>query len=74
MNNAIMQMIGTIMRGGNPQQLFAQMVQQFPPVRQAMQMLEGKSQQQQMDMLRNMARERGTDLETVARQMGLPLK
>jgi len=70
-----LQMVFQAMQGGmHPQQVIGQIIQQNPQVRQAMQMLDGKSQSQQMQMLRNMAAERGTTLEQVAQQMGLRLK
>lgn len=57
--------------GGNPQQVLGQLAQQNPQLRDAMQLLSGKNQQQQMQMLRNMAAERGVSLEQIARQMGI---
>lgn len=57
--------------GGSPQQVLGQLAQQNPQLRDAMQLLSGKSQQQQMQLLRNMAAERGVSLEQIARQMGI---
>lgn len=78
MNNPL-QMIAQMMRGGgSPQQLLGQLARQNPQMAQAMQLLEGKSQQQQMTILRNMASERGVDLDAmaqqIARQLGLPMR
>jgi hypothetical protein len=67
-----MALVQMIKGGGNPQQLIGQMIQQNPQIGQAMRLLEGKTQQQQMQVLRNMAQERGVDLGRLARQIGLP--
>lgn len=70
-----LQMIFQAMQGGmNPQQAIGQVIQQNPQVQQAMQLLGGKSQSQQLQMLRDMAAQRGTTLEQIAQQIGIPLK
>lgn len=71
-SNPIMALVQMIKGGGNPQQLIGQMIQANPQIGQAMRLLEGKTQQQQMQVLRNMAQERGVDLGRLARQIGLP--
>lgn len=71
-NNPIFALVQMIKGGGNPQQLIGQMVRQNPQIGQAMRLLEGKTQQQQMQVLRNIAQERGVDLGQLARQIGLP--
>lgn len=58
-------------RGGNPLQLLQQMSVNDPQAAQALKMLSGKSPQQLQQMAQNMARERGTTVEAVARQLGL---
>ena len=58
---------------GNPGPVIKGMMQQNPQLKAAMEMLDGKNQQQQMTMLENMAREQGTTLQEVAQRMGLHL-
>ena len=62
-----------IQNGQNPEGMLRQMMQQNPMLQNAMQLLSGKSQQQQMTMLENMAKERGTTIQAVAQRMGLKL-
>ena len=59
-------------QGVNPNSLLNQMAQQNPALQQALGLLNGKNQQQQMQVLEDMARQRGTTLQQVAQQMGLP--
>lgn len=61
-------------RGANPQQMLQQMATADPRVAQALQMMQGKSPRQLEEMARNMARERGTTVEDVARGLGIPFK
>lgn len=61
-------------QGANPNALLNQMAQQNPALQQALGLLNGKNQQQQMQLLEDMARQRGTTLQQVAQQMGLPWK
>lgn len=58
---------------GNPQQIAMQLAQQNPAFRQAMQMVNGKTPEQIRDMAFNMAKQRGVDLNQMARQMGINL-
>ena len=61
-------------QGVNPNALLNQMAQQNPALQRALGLLNGKNQQQQMQILESMARECGTTLQQVAQQMGLPWK
>lgn len=61
-------------QGVNPNALLNQMAQQNPALQQAIGVLNGKSQQQQMQVLEGLARQRGTTLQQVAQQMGIPWK
>lgn len=63
-----------IQNGGDPSGAFNQLLQQNPAIGQAMQILNGKTQQQQFQLLEDMARQRGTTLQKVAQQMGIPWK
>lgn len=69
MNNP-MQLL-SMMRGGNPQQILQQMIQQDPRVGQAMQMIQGKSPQELRQMAENLAKERGVDLNALMQQFGM---
>lgn len=71
MNNPIIALINAARNGGNPMQLMQQMAGQNPQIRQAMQMIKGKSPQQLEQIARNMAKESGTSVEAVMRQLGL---
>lgn len=71
MNNPLMAMMQMAKSGGNPMQMLQQMAGRDPQIRQVMQMMNGKSPQELRQMANNMARERGTTVEDVARQLGL---
>lgn len=73
MNNPLFQMINLARSGGNPMQLMQQMARSNPQVNQVMQMMNGKNPQQLRTMCENMCRERGTTVEQVAQQMGIPI-
>lgn len=71
MNNPIMVLVNAARSGGNPMQLMQQMAMQDPRIAQAQQMIQGKSPQQLRQMAENMARERGTTVQDVARGLGI---
>lgn len=71
MNNPIMALVNAARSGGNPMQLMQQMAMQDPRIAQAQQMIQGKSPQQLRTMAENMARERGTTVQDVARGLGI---
>lgn len=71
LNNPLMAMMQMAKSGGNPMQMLQQMAGRDPQIRQVMQMMNGKSPQELRQMANNMARERGTTVEDVARQLGL---
>ena len=54
--------------------LLQQMAVQNPQAAQVMQMMRGKTPQQMEQIARNMAKERGTSVEDIARQLGLPFR
>ena len=70
MNN-LMQLISLAKNGGNPMPMIQQMAQSNPQMAQAMQFIQGKSPQQLQQIAMNMAKERGTTVDQIARQMGL---
>ncbi len=73
MNDPMAQMMSLLRAGQNPNAILAMMVQSNPQVRQVMQMFNGKTPQQLQLMARNMAAERGTSIEDIARQLGIQI-
>lgn len=73
-NNPMAQMMGMMQGAKNPQQMLNMMLQQNPQAKQMMQTLQGKSPAQLRTMAENIAKERGTTLEAMAQQMGIPMK
>lgn len=67
----IQMMMQAAQHGMSPQQFFQQYGNN-PQVAQLAQIAQGKSRDQLMQTASNMAKERGTSLEMVAQQMGLP--
>ena len=59
--------------GMSPQQFFQQYAGN-PEVAQIAKIAQGKSREQLMQTASNMAKERGTSLETIAQQMGIPYR
>ncbi len=66
-------MMQAAQRGMSPQQFFQQYAGN-PEVAQIAKIAQGKSQEQLMQTASNMAKERGTSLETIAQQMGIPYR
>lgn len=73
MNNPVMMLINAAQRGGNPMQLIQQMAQSDPRAAQVAKILGNKPGGQQREIVMNMARERGVDLENLARSMGISI-
>lgn len=73
MNNPMAFLIQAMQRGGNPQQLVQQMAGSDPRMRQITQLLSNRSPAQQRDFVLNMARERGVDLDSLARSLGISI-
>jgi ribosomal protein L11 len=59
--------------GMSPQQFFQQYAGN-PEVAQISKIAQGKNREQLMQTASNMAKERGTSLETIAQQMGIPYR
>ena len=55
-------------------QMMQKMAGNDPRMRQFMQMVNGRNPQQLRQMAENVAKERGTTLQAVAQQMGIPIK
>ena len=73
MNNLFNSLFRNIQGGANPNALLNQMARSDPRAAQALQMLQGKSPDQLRTMAENMARERGTSVEQIARSLGINL-
>lgn len=73
MNNPVTQMMQLMQAGKNPNAVLQILAQNNPQVRQVMGMINGKTSAQLEQMARNMARERGTTIEDVARSMGIQI-
>lgn len=71
MNNPIMMLLNIARSGGNPMAAMQQMANNNPQMRQAVQMMQGKSQAELQQMAQNIARERRIDLNDFLRQMGI---
>lgn len=71
MNNPLLAMVQLAKTGGDPMQMIRQMAGRDPRMRQFMQMVNGKSPQQLRQMAENMAKERGTTVEEIARNLGI---
>jgi hypothetical protein len=74
MNNPMMAMMQMMQSGRNPMQLLQQMAGQNPQAAQAMRLIQGKNPQQLRRTAENMAKQRGTSIEEIARQLGIPMK
>ena len=68
-----MQMIQMLQSSGNPMQAIMNMANQNPMLRSAIQMMNGKTPQQMEQTVRQIAQQRGVDLDQLARQMGVRL-
>ena len=73
MNNPLLFLVQAMQSGQNPQNLLVNMAKQDARVRQALEMTRGKTPHQMRQIAENMARERGLDLNDVARQLGLTI-
>ena len=70
-NNPIAMLVQAMNNGGNPVALMQQMAMQNPQIAQAMTLMQGKSPQQLEAMVRNMAGERGIDINEMIRSLGI---
>lgn len=66
-------MMQAAQRGMSPQQFFQQYGQD-PQVAQLAKIAQGKSHDQLMQTASNMAQQRGTSLDAIAQQLGIPLQ
>ena len=71
MNNPLLSLMGLVRSGGNPQAMLNQLAKTNPQIRQAMQMMHGKSNAELRQMAMNMAKEQGVNINDVLRQLGV---
>lgn len=71
MSNPIFQLANIARNGGNAMQMLQRMAAQNPQAAQAINMIHGKTPQQLQQIATNMARERGTTPQEIARSLGL---
>ena len=72
-NNPMMAMVQMAMGGMSPMQYLQQRMGQNPQIAQAMNLIQGKTPEQLHQIADNMAKQRGTTVEEIARQYGIPL-
>ena len=70
-NNPIFNLISLARTGVNPMMLIQQMAGRDPRAQQALKMVQGKTTDQLRQMAENMAKERGTTVEEIAKGLGL---
>lgn len=68
-----MQLIQMIQGGGNPMQMLTQASQQNPVIGQVMRIANGKTPKEMENIAREMAKQRGVDIDQMAQSMGLKL-
>ena len=68
-----MQIIQAVQNGANPNQLMMQLAQSNPAIRQAMQLVNGKTPDQIRDMVQQRAQQMGVDLNQIEKQWGIRL-
>ena len=73
MSNPMVFLLNAMQRGNNPRQLLAQMAQQDPTAAQVMKILGNKPGFQQREIVMNMAKERGVDIDGLARSLGIQI-
>jgi len=71
MNEILMMLIQVLRTGGNPMQAVASMAKGNPIMQQGANMIAGKSPEQVEQMARNMASQRGVDIDQMLQQLGL---
>ena len=71
-NNPIMKLVQMMKSGGNPQALIQQMAGSNPQMKQIMDTVSGKSQQEMSEYIKNAAQQRGVDLSQLAQSIGMP--
>ena len=71
MSNPIFQLANIARNGGNAIQMLQRLAAQNPQAAQAINLIQGKTPQQLQQIATNMAKERGTTPQEIARSLGL---
>lgn len=66
-------MVSIVRKGGNPMELITSFAQQNPQAQQMLSQLQGKSPDELRAYAENMAKSYGTDLNAVAKQLGIQM-
>lgn len=72
-NNPLMMLMSTIRNGGNPQQLLKQMAGNNPQIQEVLNMAQAGNENGLKEMAMNLAKERGTSVEEIAKNLGIKL-
>ena len=72
-NNPMAFLMNALQRGGNPRMLIEQIARQNPDAAKVLQILGNKTGAQQRMIVENMAKERGVDLNELARSLGISI-
>ena len=67
----IMEVIGMVRSGQNPMEYLRTQAGGNPAIARALEMTQGKSPDQIMQVAQNLARERGVDLNSMRQQLGI---
>lgn len=70
-DNPFAQVVRLMNMGRDPMAMLRQMAGNNPQMAQALKMMQGKDARQLQTMAMNMAKERGTDVNTIIRQLGI---
>lgn len=73
MNNPMQMITAQLRRGVNPNVILGQMAQRDPRIAQIMQITRTKSNAEMRQYAENLARERGVDLDSFVRSMGITI-
>lgn len=68
-----MQIFNAIAKSANPNQMLMQYANQNPAIREAMQMVNGKTPNQVKQMAESIAQQRGINLSVFMREMGIKM-
>lgn len=72
-NNPIMQLVQLAKSGGNPMAVIQMAAQKNPQMAQFVNMVNGKSPDELRKIAENMCKERGTDINEMAKSLGIDL-
>lgn len=67
--NPMLQLLQGMQSGGNPMQMLERMAAQNPAMQQAMPLIQGKNAKQLEETARNMAAQRGIDIDAFSAQI-----